>query len=301
MNFTIGYTTSRHTPELEWFLDSIKNGLDSGVISDQPEIIVVNLHQFKTERRKWKGINYLLTPIKPTVWQGDQRLPKDHWWAVSNARNTALCLAKSPYIFWLDDRCALSDTWLHAAMDAARGMYCVCGKYQKRHGMVVQDGEIVTEGTITGEDHRKDFTKDRPIKAPGSWYYGGTLGMPTELALAVNGFDELMDGMGMEDCMMGLHLEANKSRIFYDPRLYVIQDRTPQHSGPVMKRSSKEKHPNDKSDKAHTAINRFGYDKMASHHWHIPAIRDEVLSGKRFPDATQPTHDWFDNQPISEM
>jgi len=239
---------------------------------------------------------------KPTVWQGEHRLTKENWWAVSNARNTALCCATGDYIIWVDDRCVLEPKWLEAAFEAMNGNYAVCGSYEKRIEMKVESGVITHGGTVIGEDCRNSQSKGSKVRAPGQWFFGGTLGMPTEWALNINGFEELMDGLSAEDCMAGIHLQNNGYRIMHDPRLKIIEDRTPSELGEAMKRSSKEKHPNDSSDKGHEAFRRFGKLKRASHPWNLRDIRQRVLLGEPFPHhGGQPYSDWFDGQLIKDF
>lgn len=319
MKLTIGYITSRVQPRLECFALSLEKQLLPG---ESVDIIVVDLHcphetlevTDSKIRNYWLGgttlsnCRIVFTPVKPTVWQGKHRLTKENWWAVSNARNTALCLCKTDYILWVDDRSVLCPGWLKAARDAAESGHAVCGTYEKTHNLVVENGlvksytELVDEkGNKYGKDHRGVTLGDRITTVPGGWFFGGTLGMPTEMALTVNGFDESLDSLSAEDTMMGLHLANNGFKIVFDYRLKIIEDRTPSELGEPMKRTSKEKHPNDTTDKGHEALRRFGKLKRASHHWNLREIREKVLRGEPFPPATEPTVDWFDGMPIKDM
>ncbi len=301
MSITIAYCTSRDNPKFEWFFDS----LERQITSSRPKIIIVDrlaelrkipisvdLNKFDC---KW-------TLPKPTVWQGKHRLTKEDWWAVSNSRNTALLLCQTDYILWVDDRCVLAPGWLAAAQEADEGGYAVCGSYEKRHGMAVENGGIVDFGTLNSEDGRKAQSQGRICKAPGQWFFGGTLGCTLEMALVVNGFDESMDSLSAEDCLFGMHLENNGFKIMHDPRLKIIEDRTPGECGPDMKRSSKEKHPKDVTDKGHEAFRRFGRLKRASHIQNLSEHRAHVLAGNPFwGHNNMPSKDWFDGQPLSEM
>ena len=298
MSLTIAYCTSRNSPKIEWFLDSL--WLQDPGFADQIVIVDANKDQRGLVGHGFQVPIQIVAP-KPTVWQGKDRLTKEDWWAVSNSRNTGLCVARGDYILWLDDRCLLGPNWLKAARAADAGKYAVCGTYVKRTGMTVEKGVIKTPGMLTATDHRLG-----PIfkikRAPGQWFFGGTLGMPIEMALAINGFEELMDGLSCEDCMAGMHLENNGFQIFQDPDLAIIEDRTPGECEPVMKRSSKERWAKDTEDKGHEAFRRFGNLKRASHHWDLRAIRESVLQGHDFPHHNgQPEKDWFDGQPIAEM
>ena len=177
MKLTIAYITARHHPKIEWFIDSLL----PQVQGDWPEIICVDLHYGTPGRHPDAKLpkEFKHVPPKPNVWNGDHRLTKDQWWSASSNRNTALCLARGDYIIWVDDRCVLSPTWLRAAQEAMSGNYAVCGTYEKRHGMKVEGGIITDAGTLNSEDGRKAQSRGQICRAPGQWYFGGTLVCPS--------------------------------------------------------------------------------------------------------------------------
>lgn len=300
-SLTIGFCTSRKEPRFEWFFDSLnaQGGSDC-------DVVVVDLHHGTPERfdrvtaasktfpRVWH------VPPKPTVFQGSHRLTQSDWWAVSNSRNTALCLTRGEYVVWVDDRCVLQPKWLQGVREAMSGNYGLCGTYEKRVDMKVENGAIVHGGTVIGEDCRKSHAKGKIIRAYREWFFGGTLGMPTEWALSINGFDERMDSLSMEDVMCGIHLYNGGYMVRHDPRVFIIEDRTPSELGEPMKRSSKERWPHDEQDKTHEALRRFGKQNRADHYWDLRAIRERALRGEPFP-VGGPVTDWYDGQPISEM
>jgi len=310
MNLTIALITARTEPHLPWFFWSLERQLHG----EKVNVIVVDFHHIgntvedfdRDIRERWRGgtnlmnVRMLTTRPKPTVWQGEHRLTKEDWWAMSNARNTALCLCKTDYIVWVDDRCVLSPVWLEAVKDAmGPEPYAVCGNYEKRHNMRVENGLIIDPGTLDGKDSRDD---GHGLRNCFGQFWGGTYGMPTEWALEINGFSENLDSLGSEDYICGMMLVNNGYVTKYDPRLKVIQDRTPGETGPVMKRSSKERFPNDPLDKGHKAIERFGQLKSCDHQWNLRAIRENCLNGIPFPHHNgQPDRDWFDGQLISEF
>lgn len=299
---TIIYITARKTPCVAWMLDSL---LPQVQRDDHIEVIIVD--------STWNGESVLsdgwekyipfrriqtVSP-KPCVWQGRHRLTKEDWWAASNARNTGICLCKTEWIAFLDDRCVLAPTWLQSVREAMNGNYAVCGAYEKRIGMVVCDGVIVHDGSITGTDNRLGTAHGQPTIAPGQWFYGCTTALPLEWELNVNGYEELMDGLGFEDVIHGMHLANSKYPIKYDPRMMVIQDRSLESSGPVMKKTDKGVSPHDKS---HASLERFGHLVGASHPWNLREIRDKALKDEPFPDVSLfPTTDWYDGVKISEM
>lgn len=299
-SLTIGYVTARNEPHFDWFFYSLYPQFSQG---NTPKIILVD--SLKESRLvNWVFADVLHVAPKPTVWQGKSRLTKEDWWAVSNARNTALCLCETDYIVWLDDRCVLMPGWLKAAQDAANGGYAVCGTYEKRRKMKVENGKITEPGELDGKDARFVSKPTRPVPA---WtiqagYYGGSLGMPLKVALEINGFEELCDGLGMEDVIAGRHLTNAACPMMFDARMKIIEDRSNEPEAlHNMKRDSKEKHPHDRTDKGHEALRRFATQKRTSHHWNLREIRERVLRGEPFPAATLPETDWFDGQQLKEM
>jgi len=299
MNLTIAYITARKEPRLDWFLDSLARQTRP---DNNLQIIVVDTHP---EGRNLPS-TILHTEPKPTVWQGKSRLTKQDWWAVSNSKNTAICLCRNDWIAFLDDRCVLQHNWLNALRNARERGYGILGTYQKRVGISVENGVIKHAGIVIGEDGRRDYVKQyradaAPTPAPGSWAFGCSLAIPLEWCLAVNGYPEECDSLSMEDVIFGMMLENNGFNLQFDHRMAVVQDRTPGQIGPDIARSSKERHPNDPTDKGHEALRRFGKQKRSSHHWDIRAIRDAVLAGGKFPDAAEPTNDWYDGQPLHEF
>lgn len=301
MSLTVAFITSREKPELGWFLDSLVRQSGNEAIN----VIVI----WTNTPEGWDHPNYERDNIfisyqqpKPTVWQGLHRLTKSDWWAKSNALNTALCLCRTDYLASVDDRCVLAPGWLDSVREAMAGRYSVCGAYEKRVNMRVENGEIIDPGTVTGTDHRLEGHLPRARYCIPGWFFGCSFALPTEWALQVNGWNELLDGLGTEDTHFGSMLGANGFETRFDPRMLVIQDRTPEEIGPVMKRDAKARFVDDKQDKAHKAIKRFSGQKQSSHHWNIREIRDKVMAGGEWPGVeTCPTKDWFDGQPLLEF
>src|SRR5262245_32444690 len=142
-SLTIAYCTSRSQSRLEWFFDSLRNQLQG----DPIKIIVVDFYQTALHRdANAFGFTATLTPPKPSVSQGSHRLTKEDWWAKSNAMNTAICLCETDFIAFVDDRCVLAETWLGAVQRAMNNEYAVCGAYEKRANMKVENGVVIEEG-----------------------------------------------------------------------------------------------------------------------------------------------------------
>jgi hypothetical protein len=291
---TVVYITSRDHPEIGWFLDSLR--LQRWELT---RILIISTN-LKLVKYEWFEVHR----PKPNVWQGPHRLTKQDWWGISNSRNTGLCLCQTEWIAFLDDRSVLMPIWMTAVEDAMNGNYCVCGPYQKRTGMTVEKGVIKHGGIITGEDSRLAYVRQywqsltNPYTCGGEWTFGASLALPTEWALAVNGFEELCDGLGSEDTLFGQMVANNGYPIKYDTRMSMVEDRTPEKSGPVMRRTDKGVSPNDKS---HKILEVWKGAKRTNHQWDLRRVRADVLSGKPFPIPTGPETDWFDGEPLKDM
>jgi hypothetical protein len=303
---TVAYITSRKEPKFEWFIDSLVNQMSP---EDKLHVIVVDTFN---ETRDWKlnprffefdNIKLRNVEPKPTIWQGKHRITKDDWWAASNARNTAICLCETEWIAFLDDRCVLLPGWLEAVKKAMRENYVVLGSYEKRSKMVVEKGFIRGFDSLIGKDPRLTQAPQGKKNCPHSWMFGCTFAMPLAVALEINGFEEAADGLSMEDSLFGLMLRNAGHQLTYDPSMRMIEDRTEGECAPVMKRSSKEKHPNDVGDKGHAALKRFGILKRTEFTPNLSAIREDLRSGRGFPTHLPESDpvDWFDGQKIREM
>ncbi len=318
---TVAYITARPNCEFSWFFDSLRR---NHRVEEIGQIIIVD--RFAEACDDWteddvrrasvhvmdcaKGFASITQHVapKPCVWSGKHRLTPRNWWSKSSYSNTALCLCRHDFIAFLDDRCVLAPTWLDAVLEARDNQYVVAGTYSKRSGMMVRDGVITNEGTVTGSDSRMEGESDpnrrRPI--PGDRLFGCTYALPIEFMLNVNGISELTDSVSMEDVIFGLMVQNNGYKIYHDGRMKMIEDRTPEEQDARnrahdMKRSSKEKHPHDKSDKCHTLLRTEAILQRSTHQWDLRKIRESVLAGNPFPIPATPTHDPFDNQPLKEM
>ncbi len=292
------YITSRYEPHVEWFLDSLYRQPGG----KECEVIIVDPHRPESSYGKMRVVN-----PKPCVWQGPHRLTKQDWWAASNARNSGICLCDTEWIGFVDDRSILLPHWLEAVADAMNGEYAVCGPYEKVHNLEVESGKLACYTPTHGKDNRLVYVEENylqhkhlsnPYDCPGSWWYGCSTALPLEWALRVNGYDETCDGLGAEDSIFGLMLEANGLPIRYDTRLAIIEDRTPGHLGPVMHRKDKGVSPDDKS---HWLLNKLKTRTRALHQWDLRQMRAVALAGKGFPVSSWPNRDPYDNQPLSEM
>lgn len=310
---TVCFVTSREKPKFHWFFDSLWRQIKPGM---EIHVLVIDLHRYTRitpvtiplEMLRVLG-SFRWEQSKPSVWQGPNRLVKQDWFAAANARNSAICLCATEHIAFIDDRSVLLDGWLASANEATDKNYMVFGSYEKRHGMIVKSGVIENDGaeagaSVSGKDVRDDYAKQHwahltpPYPCPGEWGFGCTLAMPIDWALKINGFDETCDGMGMEDAIFGKMAQNNGFETMFDPRMKIVEDRSPEQLGTVMKREDKGVSPNDRS---HALLNMLKDRKTAAHPINLSQIREDVLSGKHWPLPWGPTHDFWDNQPLQEM
>jgi hypothetical protein len=240
--------------------------------------------------------NIRLTLPKPSVWQGKHRLTKEDWWAKSNAMNTAIILCQTDFIAFVDDRCVLAPTWLNAVKRAMNENYAVCGTYEKRANMKVENGVIVDEGELLGKDDRGNAF--RPMHA----WHGGSCALSLEWCLQVNGWPEDMcDGLGSEDSMFGYLLRNNGYPMYYDPEMKIIEDRTPGQIEGALKRADKNSHLGQQA-KSWAIVRAMKDKKISGNSYDIRNMRDRILlNHEEFPPPSASDRDWFDNQPISEM
>lgn len=305
-SLTICYVTTREHPEILWFFNSLL--LSSLLIGstkrdrEKINIIVVDGCESKTlpEIDNIYGIRLRWVRPKPNFWSGPSRLTKENWWSVANSRNTALCLCETEWISFLDDRSVLLPGWLDAIERAMEGNYIVAGAYEKRTAMTVENGVIRNAGIVSGEDSREKYVRDNklttPFPCPGQWLFGCNLAMPLEWALQVNGYSEtLTDGLSFEDVPFGLVLEANGFPVKFEPSMKIIEDRTPELCGPVIRRTDKGVSPKDKS---HKVLELIAGQKQSPNPFNLRQMRAHVQAGGAFPAPSGLPVDWFDGQPI---
>lgn len=314
---TIAYLTSRKEPMFEWFAQSLHR--ETGGDYTGIRILIVD-HWFEERANVWTTAHTLNRygemikdgggvalhgPPKPTVWQGKHRLTKEDWFAASNSRNTALCHAPDGHIAYVDDLSVLSPGWLKCVREAMARGSVTCGAYRKVRDLVVSaTGDIVSFTDFPGgHDNRYGGGSDSgPVHCGGNWLYGCSLVAPVEALLEINGWPEICDGLGFEDCITGIMLEKKGWAIEYDRRMMTYEAEELHHVGPVMKRSDYGVSPNDKS---HAVL------KMAQQGdgWHpgyfgeegIRGLRQRVLRGEPFPIVQVPQHEWFTGTPLSEL
>lgn len=297
---TIAYSTNRREPRWKWFLDSLRR--ETGGNYDGIKVVVVDFFQ---EDRPHSLPSYVthVTP-KPTVWQGKHRLTSKDYFAASNARNTALCLAPDGYIAHVDDLSVLMPGWLGAVREAIKGNYVVLGAYKKVLGLQVDDnGMAAWKEFQSGIDSRWNAgSKYRAVKASGRWLFGCSVAGPVEAFLSINGWDEDADSMGGEDYLCGIMLERAGWQIMYDRRMLTLESEEDHHVERPFVRIIKHQ-PCDASVKLLNHVLHQGRDKAPNYFGleGIRPLRNRVLAGEPFPITTIPEHHWPDGQPLREM
>lgn len=315
---TLVLSTGRLLARLDWFFDSLLRCSRRELIG---QIVIVDLFaepfddwtQPQVERRRDEvfrcadkflasvkcELNWI--PPKPNAWSGKFRFTPRNWWSKPESINSSVCMAKHDYLVFSDDRCVFQPTFFDAVHEAIEGKYAVCGTYEKRVGMQVQDGIVTTPGETIGKDSRAAVAQGRKMICPGTWMFGHAFGLPLEWMLQVNGVDELWDSVSMEDTHFGQMLDNNGFAIYHDPRMAQVQDRTPQQCDYDMKRDSKEKHPNDKNDKTHKLIEMLWKNKKSANSYSLRDLRKHVLAGNPFPLPLGPHQDFYDGQNLKDM
>jgi hypothetical protein len=307
-HLTIAYMTSRKDCKFEWFFWSLwKQMSQEDKDSHRIEIIVVDLWHEKREMPiefnlgSSRGAIRFVSP-KPNVWQGEHRLTSCDWFAASNARNTALCLAPDGYIAYVDDLSVLLPGWLDRVKAAMQGGYIVCGAYQKVKDLVVEEGEVKSFTDFPqGHDNRMQFAKSPLHPCGGEWLFGCSCAMPVEALLTIGGWTEFADSLSSEDYLTGLTLQNAGYKFFYDQKMITYESEELHHVEPAMKRRDKGISPDDKSHRALNIVQSG--TKFFDNYYEggMRTLRTKILASEPFPVINNPQHDWYDGQPVKEF
>lgn len=297
-SLTIAFLTARNDPKLHWFLDSLDR--ETGKDYSNTSVIVVSTYEPPIAKWKfhWEKVVKIVKP-KPTIWSGEHRITKQDWWSKCNSANTAIALCESEWLSLVDDRSVLSHGWLQCIQDSMIHGYAVCGSYEKRANMKVENGEVVDAGELLGQDIRTQ----RGYPHPTADWYGGSGALPLEWCLRVNGFPEdVCDGLGFEDIAFGILLRNNHMEMRYDSRMRLIEDRTPSEIGGALKRASKPSPTDDiHQAKDYRILSIMHASTTSGNSYDLTDLRAATLRGEPFPPPSASHKDWFDGQPISEM
>lgn len=311
-HLTIAYITARKDPKIQWFLDSLENQIQqfAGERCDG-QIIIVDA--YSNERKLQDQLNgffkagWLIkhVSVKPCVWQGEHRLTKENWFAASNARNTALCLAPDGYIAYIDDLSVLCPGWLLNVRQSMAWNGITLGTYRKVRNLVVEKGEIMSwdKEYLGGQDSRRNYgSKDGAVPCNGDMLFGCSLVGPVEAFLSVNGWPEdLCDGLSSEDYCMGIVMENAGWKFRYNLNMMTMESEEHHHIEPPFKRSDYGVSPNDKS---HAALNIARSSKFFPNSFGeggIKELRRKTLAGEPWPIPKSPDREWFTQTLLSEL
>lgn len=306
-HLTIAYGTSRKEPQLGWFLQSLVNQLKE--LNETVGVVIVS-YDAHTQRQDlpMKHVHmepYIITRPKPCVWQGQHRLTHVNWFAASNTRNTALCLAPDGYIAYVDDLSVLCPGWLLNVKQSLGFNGITLGTYRKVKNLVVEKGEIKSwdKEWTGGQDSRRNHgSKDGSVSCNGDMLFGCSLVGPVEAFLSVNGWPEdLCDGLSSEDYCMGIVMENAGWKFRYNLNMMTLESEEHHHIEPPFKRSDYGVSPNDKS---HAALNIARSSKYFPNSFGpggIQELRRKALAGEPWPIPTAPDREWWSGKLLSEL
>lgn len=294
---------------VDWFFDSLINQ-SSFDLKDLSVVFVTrtaNPGNFILWGHEPK--EHLFGGPKPNVWQGHYRLTKEDWFAAANARNTALCLAPDGYIAYCDDLSVLMPGWLSAVRESMNGGYVACGAYKKVKDLKVENGIVKSYTEFpAGMDARWQYVHADPSPAERGWLFGCSCAMPVEALLTINGWPEMCDGTGFEDCCTGIALSNAGYKLMYDRRMLTLESEEHHHIEPSLRREDWH-YEGDKpvlggnglDDKSHALLNIAEQSKRFENYCDMRELRQKVLSGEPFPITQIPEHEWYSKLPLREL
>lgn len=264
---------------------------------------------------------FLHIGVKPNMHQGPFRLTSRDMFCAGHARNTGILAAKHPYFVGVDDLSVVLPTWWPQVRHAADSGYCVAGAYWKQKQLVVEGGEIKSfEEYPGGRDTRWAHGSETGIVPwHGGNVYGCSFGMPIELLLKVNGFEELAGGEGGEDYCLGIRAERAGGQWFYNRNMQTWESEEGHHEEPSLPRERKlvtpdrvpagyesYKHVRDdeKYYSDHVMLNRLRNETRfttAAQWTNLRQARAEFQASARCLIPTDPTVDWRDGAPLSTL
>lgn len=315
---SIGYFTCREKCLIRYFFASLNRQIAE--MSDVPpmELIVIDFHGRKQFEELAKEYPHL-PPVKvyepkPTVWNGKHRKTSKNYFAASNSRNTFYIAAQGKMAVCVDDLSVLADGWLSNVCHAYHHDYIVYGAYKKVYDLRVDDeGRILNKREFPeGIDSRwKGGSHTGIVKCGYEWLFGCSFGLPMHIIEAVNGFDECCDGMGFEDCLMGLrfsHLNGCR-HAYYNRNMLTYESEEDHHTNEVFLRVDKKVSDNNiyrkyGHDCSHVVLNKCREEKSVrawGNNFDMTKARQTFAETGEFPPAADTDVHWLDGQPLKDM
>lgn len=223
---TFIYTTCRKNPKFEWFIDSLYNqALEEKYDISTIEIVMVDFElQYDESRRETmkqivnNRFKFVHVEPMPSQWQGKHKICSRDCFSASLARNTGICYASNPYVFFVDDLSVLEPGSFKYMIEYAKQNLIIAFAYKKVWDLEVENGVIIHKreepsGIDTRWDQGDDFRR-----IGGTQLYGYS-GSPIEHILKINGFDEKHNSIGYEDLDYGYRLEKCGLEIYYSKKV----------------------------------------------------------------------------------
>jgi hypothetical protein len=336
MRLTIVYLTFRIHPRFEWFCSSLAREFRSthDVSPEEVQVIVIDGRLWYDAHRHLgmldaaRGlIKFEHRAPKPSPWQGPSRQTQRDYFCPASARNTAFAYALAPHVAFVDDLSVLIPGWLEAHMHAAAQGYVLLGTVSKNKNIVVDaHGELVSFDEFPpGRDSRLGQITEIWQVCAGSWLFGGTFSTPLELALRVNGEDEITNSIGGDDYDFGMRLGRGGGAIRISRLCETIEDEDGHHTEGVIKitqgatladyedRSGawtvSHDRPWDGPDGpcvSNYLLNRLMRETDRSwtigNDYGLRHVREMILSGGEFPPVPiRPVRYWVNDQLLSEL
>lgn len=315
---SIIYSTNRIEPKFDWFIQSLWNQTTE---AERKEIEILFIDYCKPERPPVEvngEFKIIHSQPKPNIYQGATRKTTGQYFSPASARNTGVLLSSGEYLVFIDDVSILMPGWWTAVKRNAKRAIVVSGAYQKHYEMVVQDGNLVSsKSNKLGMDSRWDMGGNEPVKLTGSALFGCSLGIPADVMMAVNGFDEICDSIGGEDYHLGIRLNHSGIAVYYDRTMLTIESEELHNQPYLMKREDRVMGQQDYMD-------RLKYYGVSKRHyignWDSSHMIIDILYGSKqkwtvgnnyniksdrphkmlFPPSEDTLH-WFDKKPLTEM
>jgi hypothetical protein len=310
---TFIYTTCRKDPKLLWFVDSLyAQALEIAYDVSQIQLVVVDYElQYDESRRDLiktiisSRFDFNHVSPKPSPWQGKHRLLSRNAFSASLSRNTGVCYAHHPYLFFIDDLCVLAPGSFSHMLDYAKQNIVVGFSYKKVHDLVVTGGTIENVREVPHVIDTR-YHLDMFTRISGSSLFGYSAS-PLSVVLSVNGYDEICNSIAGEDYNYGIRVEKAGNEIYYSKHVlfYETEDTpgevsfwrrdpllTTEEYDEQMKRFNilQRWDPNGRTDMSHLILDMLMRNQTwtEGNDYNLAELRTRILDGGSFPDVFDP-------------